>query len=180
AGPDWGPIIKCESGGNPKAQNPHSTASGLFQFIDGTWRAYGGTKYSKRAKDATVEQQYEIANKAFAREGYRPWNASKSCWGGKVGKSSPKKAKSDPPADNPAPATPKVDERAPDGSGRYTCDEAHLHFEACDRDNLGQIVEYPRYDRAPEPTPTPEPTPEPAPEPAPAPPTAPEPAPAPG
>lgn len=35
-------IAKYESGGNPRAQNPHSTASGLFQFIDGTWNHFGG------------------------------------------------------------------------------------------------------------------------------------------
>jgi hypothetical protein len=31
-------IMACESGGNPNAKNPHSTASGLMQFIAGTWR----------------------------------------------------------------------------------------------------------------------------------------------
>jgi phage-related protein len=35
---DW--VISHESGWNPGAQNPVSSASGLFQFIDGTWRAY--------------------------------------------------------------------------------------------------------------------------------------------
>jgi hypothetical protein len=35
---DW--VISHESGWNPNAQNPVSSASGLFQFIDGTWRAY--------------------------------------------------------------------------------------------------------------------------------------------
>jgi len=84
--PDWGPIIACESGGDPKAKNPSSTASGLFQFINGTWRTYGGTEFAPTARQATVEEQYVVANRAFAREGYRPWNASKSCWQGKIGK----------------------------------------------------------------------------------------------
>lgn len=35
-------IAKYESGGNPRAQNPHSTASGLFQFVNGTWNHFGG------------------------------------------------------------------------------------------------------------------------------------------
>lgn len=35
-------IAKYESGGNPRAQNRHSTASGLFQFINGTWNHFGG------------------------------------------------------------------------------------------------------------------------------------------
>jgi nucleoid-associated protein YgaU len=85
--PDWGPIIQCESGGNPKAKNPSSTASGLFQFVNGTWRAYGGGEFAPTARQATVGEQYTVANRAFKREGYRPWNASKSCWQGKIGKS---------------------------------------------------------------------------------------------
>lgn len=60
-------IAKYESGGNPRAQNPHSSASGLFQFIDGTWRAITGR--SDRAKDAPVSVQ--IA--AF----YKLWNGGK-------------------------------------------------------------------------------------------------------
>jgi hypothetical protein len=30
-------IIEVESEWNPQAKNPHSTAKGLFQFLDGTW-----------------------------------------------------------------------------------------------------------------------------------------------
>lgn len=30
-------IIDCESGGDPNARNPRSSATGLFQFIDRTW-----------------------------------------------------------------------------------------------------------------------------------------------
>jgi soluble lytic murein transglycosylase-like protein len=30
-------IIACESGGNPYAENPRSTAAGLFQFLRSTW-----------------------------------------------------------------------------------------------------------------------------------------------
>jgi hypothetical protein len=80
----WDAIIACESSGSPTAQNPTSTASGLFQFIDGTWRAYGGTEFAPRAKLATPDEQHIVANRAYAAEGYRPWNASKHCWGGKV------------------------------------------------------------------------------------------------
>lgn len=73
ADPDWTPIISCESGGNPSAQNPSSTASGLFQFLDTSWIAYGGGKYASRAKYATPEQQYEIANRAYTQSGLTPW-----------------------------------------------------------------------------------------------------------
>lgn len=78
---DWDPIIECESGGDPAAQNSSSTASGLFQFIDGTWAAYGGTQYASKAKFASVAEQYEIANRAYAAEGYNPWAASNGCHG---------------------------------------------------------------------------------------------------
>jgi nucleoid-associated protein YgaU len=77
-------IAKCESGGNPQAQNSGSTASGLYQFLDSSWKAYGGSKYGPRAKDATPAQQTEIAHSAVARSGLTPWKASQRCWGGKV------------------------------------------------------------------------------------------------
>jgi hypothetical protein len=39
-------IISKESSWNPKAQNPNSTAYGLFQFLDGTWGDFGASKSS--------------------------------------------------------------------------------------------------------------------------------------
>lgn len=36
-------VAQLESGGNPNAKNPNSSAGGLFQFIDSTARAYGLT-----------------------------------------------------------------------------------------------------------------------------------------
>ena len=33
-------IMRCESGGNIRAENPHSTASGKWQVLDSTLRAY--------------------------------------------------------------------------------------------------------------------------------------------
>lgn len=99
ADPDWAPIIACESGGNPTVQNPSSTASGLFQFLDTSWIAYGGGKYARRAKYATPAQQYEIANRAYSQSGLTPWTASKGCWGGKVSaNAAPKHAAPDKPA----------------------------------------------------------------------------------
>jgi hypothetical protein len=79
---DWNAIIQCESGGNPHAQNAGSSASGLFQFLDSTWRGLGGS--TAHAKDASVAEQYAIANKAYAQSGLTPWAASQPCWGGKV------------------------------------------------------------------------------------------------
>lgn len=33
-------LMAAESGGNPNARNPRSTATGTFQFVDGTWRQF--------------------------------------------------------------------------------------------------------------------------------------------
>jgi len=56
-----------ESGNDYGAQNPESTASGAYQFIDGTWQAltkkYGiGTEYAK-AKSAPPQIQDAVADK---------------------------------------------------------------------------------------------------------------------
>jgi hypothetical protein len=74
---DW--VISHESGWNPRAQNPSSTASGLGQFIDGTWRAYRGGSSAAHMKDATIgEQGRAIAKYIGARYG-NPIGA-KSFW----------------------------------------------------------------------------------------------------
>jgi resuscitation-promoting factor RpfA len=78
---DWDAIIACESGGDAKAENLRSTASGLFQFVDSTWQALGG--HGSHAADAEVAEQYRVAEKAYAASGLTPWAASKSCWAGK-------------------------------------------------------------------------------------------------
>lgn len=96
----WDSIIACESGGNPTAQNPHSTASGLYQFLRSSWLAYGGGQYAPEAKMATPAQQTAIANHAYALSGLTPWAASQRCWGGKVTTSAPRHAAP------PAPAVP--------------------------------------------------------------------------
>lgn len=43
------PIVMCESGGNYKAENPTSTASGAYQIIDGTWNGFGGYRHAADA-----------------------------------------------------------------------------------------------------------------------------------
>lgn len=75
AAPDsaWEPVIQCESGGNPTAQNPNSSASGLYQIIDGTWAAYGGLDFATRAKDATPEQQRIVAEAVLDGQGPGAW-----------------------------------------------------------------------------------------------------------
>lgn len=73
-------IRRCESNDDYAAQNSRSTASGAFQFIDGTWNNYGG--YAK-AKLAPPYIQDEYALLTYQKDGTTPWNASKRCWGPK-------------------------------------------------------------------------------------------------
>lgn len=82
-------IARCESGGSYTAQNPTSSASGKYQFIDSTWRAYRGSSTAARAKDASPAEQEAAARRLYAAEGTTPWNASKSCWGGRVSAGDP-------------------------------------------------------------------------------------------
>ena len=42
-------VLYRESRGNPTAQNPRSSASGLWQFVHGTWNHYKGYNEAKYA-----------------------------------------------------------------------------------------------------------------------------------
>lgn len=70
-------VVHRESRGDPKAENPHSTASGLFQFLDGTWRSVTrasgiGTRYD-RASDAPSSVQWSVARWTVEHIGRHPW-----------------------------------------------------------------------------------------------------------
>lgn len=51
--PDY--IVQRESGGDYKAENPTSTASGKYQFLDGTWNGYGGYQHASDAPPAVQD-----------------------------------------------------------------------------------------------------------------------------
>ena len=76
-------IRRCESGGNYQAANPSSSARGAYQFLTGSWAAYGhADRYGvSQAHLATNAQQDEAALITWQRDGTRPWNASRHCWG---------------------------------------------------------------------------------------------------
>ncbi len=73
----------CESTDNYTAANPNSSARGAYQFLTGSWAAYGhAERYGvNQAHLATPAQQDEAALLTWQRDGTRPWNASRSCWG---------------------------------------------------------------------------------------------------
>jgi hypothetical protein len=76
----------CESTDNYTAANPSSSARGAYQFLTGSWDAYGHKdRYGvNQAHLATPAQQDEAALLTWERDGTRPWNASKSCWSKRI------------------------------------------------------------------------------------------------
>lgn len=76
-------IRHCESTDNYQARNPRSTARGAYQFLTGSWQAYGhADRYSAAtALYATPAEQDEAAVITWLADGTRPWNASRHCWG---------------------------------------------------------------------------------------------------
>lgn len=73
-------IRRCESGGNYRAQNAHSSASGAYQFIDGTW--HGVTGLPGHARDYPAATQDRAFVKLWAGgRGAHNWDASRRCWG---------------------------------------------------------------------------------------------------
>lgn len=71
-------VINRESGFNNTAQNPHSTAYGMFQFLDSTWGAYGATKTSDPHAQAVaglryISQRYGSPAGAYAHEQQFGW-----------------------------------------------------------------------------------------------------------
>ena len=75
-------VMAGESGGNPNAKNPRSTAAGLWQFLRGTWNwvasQLGGPDYDSGAPyDPVIATQY--AHHLWAQQGWSPWNAARRC-----------------------------------------------------------------------------------------------------
>jgi soluble lytic murein transglycosylase-like protein len=70
-------VAKCESGFDPRAKNPRSTASGVFQFIDTTWAGTPEAKAGRSVFDAAANVE---AGARLARGGWGPWASSRGCW----------------------------------------------------------------------------------------------------
>ena len=78
-------VIRHESHGNPKAENPASSASGLFQFIDGTWRHYAkripaARKYG-HASWAPASVQWQVAVNVVLHGGHGHWRGTHCGYG---------------------------------------------------------------------------------------------------
>lgn len=72
-------IAKCESGFKPSIKNANSTASGLFQYLDSTWKSMSA-KYGITTQKNDPYGQIELTIKILVDGGWGHWNASRSCW----------------------------------------------------------------------------------------------------
>lgn len=68
-------VINHESGFNPTAQNPHSTAYGIFQFLDSTWGDVGGHKTSDARLQAIYGMRYIAARYGDPIGAMKHWQA---------------------------------------------------------------------------------------------------------
>jgi membrane-bound lytic murein transglycosylase B len=76
-------IMQCESLGDPDAVNPYSGASGLFQFLPGTWAvASVGAGY---AEASVFDPEANVASAAwlagyYQANGSSPWKPWACSW----------------------------------------------------------------------------------------------------
>jgi hypothetical protein len=76
-------LVMHESGWRPTAQNPTSTAYGLFQFLDSTWGSVGGTKTSDPGQQIAYGLRYIAQRYGNPAGAWSFW--SKNHWYGKGG-----------------------------------------------------------------------------------------------
>lgn len=73
-------IARCESGFNPNARNPTSSASGVFQWIRSSWISYSARAGHGGRSVFEVWANVDTAGHAIATGGPGPWAASRGCW----------------------------------------------------------------------------------------------------
>ncbi|MBB3040152.1 transglycosylase SLT domain-containing protein [Hoyosella altamirensis] len=69
-------IVTRESGWNPNAQNPSSSAYGLFQFLDQTWGTVGGRKTSDPYEQGVYGARYMAQRYGDPVSARRFWEAN--------------------------------------------------------------------------------------------------------
>lgn len=92
---DWDALAQCESSGNWSANTGNGFSGGL-QFTQSTWKAYGGGQYASNAKDASREEQIQVAQKVLQAQGTKAWPgcSSKTSWSSGSSDSSSSKSSS--------------------------------------------------------------------------------------
>jgi len=74
-------VVGCESGWNPGASNPASSAGGLFQFLAGTWASLAPQWGMGHRSRYEVWPAALVGAGTIAQGGIGHWNASRHCWG---------------------------------------------------------------------------------------------------
>jgi hypothetical protein len=72
-------IMICESGDDPTAQNPNSTAYGRCQMLKST-QEYVELKWKMDIDFLDPEQQLYACNRLLAEETWTHWTETKFCW----------------------------------------------------------------------------------------------------
>lgn len=76
-------IIKAESGNNPHAKNPTSTASSCAQWLWGSWHNYGLEYWGDDFYNRNIwnpSDNVELMARTINKYGTSPWDASAHVW----------------------------------------------------------------------------------------------------
>ncbi len=71
-------IVRCESGFDPNAKNPKSTAYGLCQFLDSTWE-YVQKKWDMDLNRHSPKNQLYACERLLKEEGLKHWEPVLNC-----------------------------------------------------------------------------------------------------
>jgi hypothetical protein len=83
SGAEWSALynlIQGESGFNPNAQNPTSSAYGLFQFLNSTWGAVGASKTSDPWAQTAAGLKYIAMSYGDPINAYSQWRSRSPHW----------------------------------------------------------------------------------------------------
>lgn len=69
-------VIRNESGGNPSADNPRSSATGLFQVLSSLWSDHYGVSYQQLLEP---EVNTRVARAIWDESGWQAWSAYRRC-----------------------------------------------------------------------------------------------------
>ena len=78
-------LVQNESGWNPNAQNPTSTAYGLFQFLDSTWSSVGASKTSSPVGQIAAGLRYIKSRYGSPSAALGAWLSRSPHWYGEGG-----------------------------------------------------------------------------------------------
>lgn len=73
-------LVNAESGFNPNAQNPTSSAYGLFQFLDSTWAGTGVSKTSDPVQQIIAGFRYIQSRYGNPLNAWNFWNSNSPHW----------------------------------------------------------------------------------------------------